>query len=187
MSGTVNVTNLIVRVNAYTFQTGTINFPTTGAGGIIEVNTFNAATFSATLSGKVTLNATGNTGTSSSTAVAIISGNNTGLTSFELNTGGAGNLVTVSSVGAFGANGSPLKLTKGVFNYNAAAGSTYNSWVTDFAGGALRQRVAGAASTYSGNGTLSDESFFFHGFKQPGQASGLQSHHGPNLGSWRPL
>ena len=160
VSGTVNVSNITVGTSTYVFQTGTINFPTAGTGGIIEVGTRNGVTFSATLSGKVTLNAAGNTGISSGTAVAIISGNNTGLTSFEMNTGGASNLVTVSSVGAFGTNGSPLKLTKGVFNYNAAAGSTYNSWVTDFAGGALRQRVAGTASTYSGNGTLSANTEF---------------------------
>ena len=159
VSGTVNVNTITVGTSAYTFQTGTINFPTAGAGGIIEVGTRNAVTISATLSGKLTFNATGNTGTPATTTVATISGNNTGLTSFELNTGGAQNCVLVSVAGAFGANGSPLKLTKGIFNYNAANGTTYNSWVTDFAGGTLRQRVAGS-STYSGNGTLSANTEF---------------------------
>ncbi len=160
VSGSVNVSNITVGANSYTFQTGTINFPTTGTGGIIEVGIRNSVTFSATLGGKVTFNATGNAGTVATTTMATISGNNTGLTSFELNTGGSTNAVLVSNAGAFGANGSPLKLTKGIFNYGAANGTTYNSWVTDFAGGALRQRVAGTGSTYSGNGTLSANTEF---------------------------
>ena len=159
VSGTVNVNNMIVRANGYSFTTGIINFPTAGVGGIIEVNTFNAITFSAALSGKLTLNATGNTGIAGG-GVVTISGNNTGLTSVEINTGGAANGVMAGNVGAFGANGSPLKLTRGSLNYSAAAGSTYNSWATEFAGGALRQRVAGIASTYSGNGTLSANTEF---------------------------
>ena len=154
VSGSVNVSNITVGANSYVFQTGTINFPTTGTGGIIEVGIRNSVTFSATLGGKVTFNATGNVGTVATTTMATISGNNTGLTSFELSLGGPTNAVLVSNAGAFGANGSPLKLTKGIFNYGAANGTTYNSWVTDFAGGTLRQRVAGS-STYSGNGTLS--------------------------------
>ena len=166
VSGTVNVNKINIALVGYSFTGAaqTIAFPSTGGGGIIDVNaTFgtaaNAGTnsaFSCLLTGKLTLNATGNTSTAANGTVAQITGANVGLTSFELATGGAGNQVFIGNVAALGAATSTVKLTKGLLSLNVASG-TFNAWATDFAGGSLRNRATGTV-TYAGNGTLSANS-----------------------------
>ena len=153
--GTVSVGTLTVGTANYTFQTGTINFP--AAGGNIDVNTVTGVTFSAALGGKITFKATGNTSVQGSN-IATISGNNTGLTSFELSTSTTTNQLWLSSAGALGPNGATVKLTKGLVGLSGT-GTTYNAWATEFAGGALRLRATGT-STYQGNGTLSANAEF---------------------------
>ncbi len=99
-------------------------------------------------------NATGNTAnTATGGGIGTISANNTGLTSFELNTGGISNQLLVSNAGALGPASSTVKLTQGILGLSAVAGTTYNAWPTNFAGGVLRLRITGT-STYAGNGTL---------------------------------
>lgn len=156
VSGTVQVGTLSVSSSNYTFNTGTLSF----SNGIIDVNGTTNTIFNATLTGSLVYNATGNTSTTGTGGgIGTISGNNTGLTSFELNTGGVNNQLLVNNAGAFGPASSTVKLTKGVAGLSAVAGTTYNAWPTNFAGGTLRLRVTGT-STYSGNGTLTANTDF---------------------------
>ena len=158
--GTISLSAGSGTTNIYSFTTGTINFPTAGAGGIINVNTTSGAIFSALLTGKLTYNATGSTGTvATSGGLGTISGNNTGLTSFELSANGNANQLFITNAGALGPASSPVKLTKGIAALSATGSPTYNAWLTTFAGGSLRLRVAGT-TTYSGNGTLTANTEF---------------------------
>ncbi len=156
VTGSVSLGTLNVSTGGYSFTSGTLTF----SSGTIELNGTVSNVFSANLAGSLAFRATGNTSTTSQAGgIATISGNNTGLTSFELNTGGAGNQLLISNVGSLGSAGATVKLTQGVIGLSAANGSTYNAWNTEFAGGVLRLRVAGA-STYSGNGTLTANTDF---------------------------
>ena len=106
------------------------------------------------------MNATGNTSTTAASGgIGTISGNNTSLTSFELNTAANSNQLLISNAGSLGPAGSIVKLTKGIAGLSAVNGTTYNPWPTQFGGGILRLRIAGL-STYSGNGTLTANTEF---------------------------
>lgn len=158
VSGTVQVGTLSVAptLGTYTFNTGTLSF----SNGIIDVNAAVNTIFNATLAGSLVYNATGNTSTTGTGGgIGTISGNNTGLTSFELNPGAVTNQLLVNNAGAFGPATSTFKLTKGIAGLSAVAGTTYNAWPTTFAGGILRLRVTGT-STYAGNGTLTANTDF---------------------------
>jgi hypothetical protein len=158
VSGTVQVGTLSVAptFGTYTFNTGTLSF----SNGIIEVNTAGNTTINSALSGSLVYNSTGNTTTiGNAGGIGTITGNNTGLTSFELNAGAETNQLLVSNAGAFGPATSTFKLTKGIAGLSAVAGTTYNAWPTTFAGGILRLRVTGT-STYAGNGTLTANTDF---------------------------
>lgn len=158
VSGTVQVGTLSILPTSgtYIFNSGTLSF----SNGIIDVNTSTATQLNSALTGSLVLNATGNTSnTGTSGGIGTITANNTGLTSFELNTGGTNNQLLVSNAGALGPATSTVKLTKGVAGLSALAGTTYNAWPTTFAGGILRLRITGT-STYAGNGTLTANTDF---------------------------
>jgi len=154
--GTVNTGTLNVKTSAYIFQTGSITF----SSGVIDVNTAGNVQFTtALLAGSVTYKATGNTTTTANGGgIGQIQGNSTGLTSFELNANAANQLYAVNA-GAFGPNNATLKVTKGILGLSATAGTIYNAWNTQWAGGTLRLRATGS-STFSGNGTLTADTDF---------------------------
>ena len=84
----------------------------------------------------------------------LITGNNTGLTSFELALTTANNHILIDSSGALGAAASPVKLTTGILNLGNVDGvnRTYNAWTTELAGGTIRGRFGN--STLTGPTTL---------------------------------
>ena len=150
-AGTIDLTQ-----STYVFNSGTLTF----SGGTIDATTTNSAVFNTLLAGTLTYKATSNTSTTATGGgIGSIAGNNTGLTSFELNSGAANNQLLVSHAGAFGAAGATFKLTKGIAGLSAANGTIYNAWNTEFAGGILRLRIAGS-STYAGNGTVTANTDF---------------------------
>ncbi|MEY3898098.1 MAG: hypothetical protein RLZZ214_3619, partial [Verrucomicrobiota bacterium] len=163
--GTVNVGTLNVRSNSYIFGSAVNSGSMTFSNGIIDIggpsaNTINSVAIRSNLIGSLTINSTNNT-QASGTALATISGTNTGLTSFTLNLNNADSNVFIdTSVAALGAAGSTVKLTKGILVLNASSTLSYNAWNTEFAGGILRSRGnnAGNAAIYNGNGTLTANS-----------------------------
>jgi len=162
VNGTVQVGTISVlpTTGSYIFSSGTAPGTLSFSGGNIDVNTTTASQFNSGLSGSLVYNATGNTSNTGATnGIGVISANNTGLTSFELNSGGVNNQLLVSNAGALGPATSTVKLTKGVAGLSAVAGTTYNAWPTTFAGGILRLRITGT-STYAGNGTLTANTDF---------------------------
>lgn len=163
--GTVNVGTLNVRTNSYVLGSAVNSGSMTFSNGIIDIgnttsNTINSVIIRSNLIGSLTINSTNNT-QASGTALASISGNNTGLTSFTLNlNNGDSNVFVDTSDTALGAAGSTVKLTKGILVLNANSVLSYKAWNTEFAGGVLRSRGnnAGNAATYNGNGTLTANS-----------------------------
>lgn len=156
VSGTVQVGSINVATAGYIFNSGTLSF----SGGNIDVTSRTNVVFNSALSGSLVFNATGNTSTTATAGgIGSITANNTGLTSFELNAGAASNQLLVSHAGALGPATSSVKLTQGVAGLSAVAGTTYNAWATNFAGGVLRLRITGT-STYAGNGTLTANTDF---------------------------
>lgn len=163
VSGTQNVNRLQFSANSFTFNTGTINF--TGAPGVIETNNTTSQTFNATLAGAVRFQATGSTATIASGSSALINGDNTGLTSFELALTTDQNNIIINHPGALGGAGANVKLTKGILMLgNAAAPNnnlpiTYNAWNLEMAGGYVRARfnastITGPVSVTANSGVL---------------------------------
>ena len=160
VGGTVRVGTLNIASNSYTFNTGTIDFGSGGAG-VINFNTTSNTTFNALLSGVVKIQATGNLVPQSTGPLATIAGNNTGLTSTELSLNLDTNSIYINNAGAFGSNGAAVKLTKGVLNLGTVAppsspAISYNAWATELAGASIRARFG--ASTWTGATSLSANS-----------------------------
>lgn len=140
--------------NALTFSGGIITSSAPASG-------FQGHDLTGLLGGSVIFNPT--SGTLANAATFIIKANNTGLTSVELKaetttapiTALPNANVIIDDVGAFGAAGTPVKLTSGAVNIgaltsqvigsavaNGSGGSlNLNAWNTELAGGTIRSRV----------------------------------------------
>jgi autotransporter-associated beta strand protein len=156
VSGTVNVNRMDFSIATNVFSGGTINF---GAGGIMDTKTVSGQTINSVISGPLKLQATGNTTSNlSNTACFTLTGDNSGLTDFELALNTANNHIIIDSAGALGAAASPVKFTTGVINLGNVDGvnRTYNAWTTTLAGGTIRGRFGN--STLTGPVTLTANS-----------------------------
>lgn len=144
VSATVAVNRINQAVNSYTFNSvnsgsGTINF---GSTGIWEFNNTQTTTINAMLSGDLTLNATGSTLTLSTSASAIITGNNTGLSSLDVALSTDTNHVIAVGANSLGGASTTSTLSKGVVNLgnNSNVNATLALGTLDLAGGTMRAR-----------------------------------------------
>lgn len=160
VSGTVNVNTIQLRIGTTNFSTGTINF--TGSGLLDCNNANNNNVFTSPLAGNLKIQGTGNTVNLTGAAPAILSADNTGLTSLELSMALDTNHIVINHPGAFGPALSPLKVTKGVLNLGHSAAPnnnvpiSYNAVATELAGGTMRARFS--ETTWNGATSLSANS-----------------------------
>ncbi len=155
ISGTVNVSNINVRVATVPFTGGTVNF--TGSPSTFDTFNISGTTFASDATGSVKLQATGSTSTIVNGVPLAISGA-TSLSSFELALATDNNPIMLGNAGCLGSVGANVKLTKGVANLGLNSGDSFSfrAWLTDLAGGTMRARFG--VSTWNGATSLSANS-----------------------------